>query len=534
MKSLSTFLLFLAVGFTQISAQTISQIPQAVCYQAVATDAQGIELVSQNIRVKLSILKGSSSGTEEWIETHAITTDGFGLFDLQIGVGSRSGGSRSSFSDIRWGSDKYFLKVEMDVTGGSNYILMGVNPLVSVPYALYTERANSAIFADSSTTALRAQTALTANRAALADSAATSGRANFATTAQRASFATQATNADLATKALSADTATAAHRAQTALRATSADTAAAAGRANFATTAQRASFATQATNADIATKAFSADTATAAHRAQTALRATSADTAASAGRANFAINAQRAGFASQATNADFATKALAADSATAAARSVVAQTALDDRDRDPRNEIQTMSYANNTLTLSNPGGGEPFKVNFATEAFRAPGASIDYPLGIYGEAILIGSNYTVPSGKTLFIGAVDNVVELANGKSLVNRPGMPIIPENTVISTCYCSALLVPNQPYTTPMILDLTSPTFEYTVPIGRNLIIKSGGTTGGRLDLRINNEIYGFYTGGNQSPRTVVITGGKTISKSPTTFPTEKLVLTGYLLDN
>jgi hypothetical protein len=64
--------------------------------------------------------------------------------------------------------------------------------------------------------------------------------------------------------------------------------------------------------------------------------------------------------------------------------------------------------------------------------------------------------------------------------------------------------------------------------------LILKSGKTSGGRLDLQIENDNFNFYTTGNQSPRLIVVTGGKRIKKPITLIPTDKLVLTGYLLSN
>ena len=140
-KRVHLIVILLAMGFVGYA-----QVPQFVCYQAVATDPSGRELISQNIKMRLTVLKSSTAGSEEWIETQNVTTDGFGLFDLMIGNGTRVGGTQTLFSGIKWGSDKYFLKVEMDVAGGNNFVLMGTNQLVSVPYALY---ANATAYADS-------------------------------------------------------------------------------------------------------------------------------------------------------------------------------------------------------------------------------------------------------------------------------------------------------------------------------------------------------------------------------------------------
>jgi len=119
------------------------QVPQGVGYQGVATDSVGIELVNQSISIRASILSTSATGTIEWQEIHNTSTDTFGLFNLTIGQGISTGnGALTSFADISWGANTHFLKIEMDVNGGSNYSFMGTNQMMSVPYALYAENAN--------------------------------------------------------------------------------------------------------------------------------------------------------------------------------------------------------------------------------------------------------------------------------------------------------------------------------------------------------------------------------------------------------
>ena len=137
MKKLLTTLLSI------ISLTLIAQVPQGVGYQGVATDANGIELANQPISIRASVLSGSATGTIEWQETHATSTDTFGLFTLTIGQGTPTGnGAQANFADISWGTNTHFLKIEMDVTGGTNYSFMGTNQMMSVPYALYAESAN--------------------------------------------------------------------------------------------------------------------------------------------------------------------------------------------------------------------------------------------------------------------------------------------------------------------------------------------------------------------------------------------------------
>ena len=58
------------------------------------------------------------------------STDTFGLFILTIGQGTNTtNGAQTSFEDISWGTNTYFLKIEMDVTGGSTYSNMGTNQM---------------------------------------------------------------------------------------------------------------------------------------------------------------------------------------------------------------------------------------------------------------------------------------------------------------------------------------------------------------------------------------------------------------------
>ena len=68
-----------------ISLNIIAQVPQGIGYQGVAADASGVELISQNISIRASVLSATATGNIEWEETHTITTDTFGLFSIIIG-----------------------------------------------------------------------------------------------------------------------------------------------------------------------------------------------------------------------------------------------------------------------------------------------------------------------------------------------------------------------------------------------------------------------------------------------------------------
>lgn len=114
----------------------MAQAPQAFKYQAVARDNSGNALTNQSVSFRISLLQGSSSGTVVYSESHTLTTNDYGLANLNVGAGTVISGT---FSSISWGSNNYFIKVEMDPSGGNSFTLMGTTQLLSVPYALYAE-----------------------------------------------------------------------------------------------------------------------------------------------------------------------------------------------------------------------------------------------------------------------------------------------------------------------------------------------------------------------------------------------------------
>jgi hypothetical protein len=140
MKKLLTIISILA-----INAIGFAQAPEKFSYQAVVRDAGGSSVVSQLVGVKVSILQTSSLGTPVFVETHGPITNGYGLINLQIGAGSNTGPALSS---IDWGLDNYFIKIEIDPTGGTSYSVSSVSQLLSVPYALYAKTAENVDDAD--------------------------------------------------------------------------------------------------------------------------------------------------------------------------------------------------------------------------------------------------------------------------------------------------------------------------------------------------------------------------------------------------
>lgn len=114
--------------------------PQLMNYQGVARDEAGQVLVEQHISLQISIVPNNIFGAIIYSEIHRLTTSKFGVFNIQIGGGTAVYGK---FTDITWAKDNHYIKVAMDINGGSNFVTMGTTQLISVPYAFHAQTANS-------------------------------------------------------------------------------------------------------------------------------------------------------------------------------------------------------------------------------------------------------------------------------------------------------------------------------------------------------------------------------------------------------
>jgi hypothetical protein len=131
MKKLFAFFsvfVFVAVGF--------SQVPEKLSYQAVIRNADGELIKSSIVGIKISILRGSATGTVTYVETHNLPTNENGLVSLQSGSGTPVTGN---FSGIDWSTGIYYLKTQAVPSGGINYTIDGTGQCLSVPYAGYAK-----------------------------------------------------------------------------------------------------------------------------------------------------------------------------------------------------------------------------------------------------------------------------------------------------------------------------------------------------------------------------------------------------------
>lgn len=151
LKKIKHTIILMVVAITTTWAQS----PNQINYQGVARDAAGNPLANQNIKVRLKIRNNTAGGTVQYSEVRALTTAANGLFTIQIGSAGAALTS-GSFAAITWATAPKFLQVELDPAGGTNYVNMGTQQLVSVPYAQYSTIAGTLKFPVSATDSLAA------------------------------------------------------------------------------------------------------------------------------------------------------------------------------------------------------------------------------------------------------------------------------------------------------------------------------------------------------------------------------------------
>ena len=119
------------------ASMSYAQTPEGINYQAVARDNSGTLITNKSITVKTIILSGAGGSKKVYEETHVVSTNTYGHFNLIVGQGSTS----DDFSTIDWSSDIHHLKVEIDQ--GSGFAVMGTVQLQAVPYALHSKTAEN-------------------------------------------------------------------------------------------------------------------------------------------------------------------------------------------------------------------------------------------------------------------------------------------------------------------------------------------------------------------------------------------------------
>jgi hypothetical protein len=128
-----------------ITSNIVAQAPQKMNYQAVIRNVTNELLVNKPVKMRISILQGSATGNAVYSELHSTATNENGLVSIEIGGGTSPTGI---FSSINWGNGTYFVKTETDPNNGTNYTITGTTQLLSVPYALISNKSDSSKYSN--------------------------------------------------------------------------------------------------------------------------------------------------------------------------------------------------------------------------------------------------------------------------------------------------------------------------------------------------------------------------------------------------
>jgi hypothetical protein len=116
-----------------------SQIPNSFRWQGNAKDVNG-NAVQGAVALRFSLLNAVNSTSSLYSEIHN-TTASSGQLAVNIGEGSNKTGAFPS----DWSTGAFYLKVEMAIGGGTNFIAMGApSQLLAVPFALYAANSGGA------------------------------------------------------------------------------------------------------------------------------------------------------------------------------------------------------------------------------------------------------------------------------------------------------------------------------------------------------------------------------------------------------
>ena len=129
--------LFLLLSMT-LCYLSMAQVPNSFSYQMVIRNGNNELVANTTVGIRIGLLGGNAADTLWYEEEHKVKTNLNGLAYITIGKGNILKGAVST---IDWTRGPFFIKSETDPTGGTNYSLIIVSQMLSVPYAIYAKTA---------------------------------------------------------------------------------------------------------------------------------------------------------------------------------------------------------------------------------------------------------------------------------------------------------------------------------------------------------------------------------------------------------
>jgi microcystin-dependent protein len=127
----------LTLLFSVLISFVFAQAPQLINYQGVARDQYGDPIANKTIKLRFDILQGTSSATV-FTEQQSVATGSLGVFSTQIGKSIPAG-----LQAIDWKSGPYALQVSIDTANGQNFVTLGKQDILSVPFSMMSRNVPS-------------------------------------------------------------------------------------------------------------------------------------------------------------------------------------------------------------------------------------------------------------------------------------------------------------------------------------------------------------------------------------------------------
>jgi hypothetical protein len=125
--------LLLSLAVFSLCLIVTGQEPESINYKTIVRNSSGEPVVSKIVSIRVSIVRETKPESVIFSELHHPETDQVGSVSFNIGEGTDKTGD---FADIDWNANKYFLKVETDIRGGSDYDNVVTTQILVIPYIL--------------------------------------------------------------------------------------------------------------------------------------------------------------------------------------------------------------------------------------------------------------------------------------------------------------------------------------------------------------------------------------------------------------
>lgn len=137
-------LLLLVLGLLTALTTQAQQVPQGMKYQAVARSLTGDVMANQPVTLRISLVsKRGAANAAHYTETHTVTTNALGLFDLTIGNGKAAG--TGTFRSVPWSSEDIWMEIAIQDGMSSGFSTISNSRLLAVPYAFHAMTANQLV-----------------------------------------------------------------------------------------------------------------------------------------------------------------------------------------------------------------------------------------------------------------------------------------------------------------------------------------------------------------------------------------------------